>query len=180
MLNIPHYNFWGCQVVSTLEKWQTRQKQLEMLMLQTHSKKHFSSAQQCLDFLSPFWAKKIHLDATRINKNLSHWSENTAMLESHAFRVRFSHGRMLFDSRNVQKRATKSDTSGHCVRTLANCCRIHYVRTKRGLWKELVRVESSFCLSDMKWLEFWVVDLGWLMCSSWLCWIYLDLYRFFV
>ena len=32
------------------------------------------------------------------------------------FRVRFSHGRVLFDSRNVQKRATKSDTSGHCLR----------------------------------------------------------------
>ena len=30
-------------------------------------------------------------------------------------RVRFSHVRVLFDSRNVQKRATKSDTSGHCL-----------------------------------------------------------------
>ena len=29
--------------------------------------------------------------------------------------VRFSHGRRFFDSRNVQKRATKSDTSGHCL-----------------------------------------------------------------
>ena len=27
----------------------------------------------------------------------------------------FSHGRRFFDSRNVQKRATKSDTSGHCL-----------------------------------------------------------------
>ena len=33
--------------------------------------------------------------------------------ESHAFRVRFSHG-LFFDSRNVQKSETKSDTSGHC------------------------------------------------------------------
>ena len=30
-------------------------------------------------------------------------------------RTRFSHGRRFFDSRNVQKRATKSDTSGHCL-----------------------------------------------------------------
>ena len=30
-------------------------------------------------------------------------------------RVRFSHGSVFSDSRNVQKRATKSDTSGHCV-----------------------------------------------------------------
>ena len=30
-------------------------------------------------------------------------------------RVRFSHGRVFFDSRNVQKCATKSDTSGHCL-----------------------------------------------------------------
>ena len=29
--------------------------------------------------------------------------------------MRFSHGRVLFDSRNVQKRATKSDTLGHCL-----------------------------------------------------------------
>ena len=29
--------------------------------------------------------------------------------------VRFSHGSRFFDLRNVQKRATKSDTSGHCL-----------------------------------------------------------------
>ena len=29
-------------------------------------------------------------------------------------RVRFSHVRVFSDSRNVQKHATKSDTSGHC------------------------------------------------------------------
>ena len=34
---------------------------------------------------------------------------------SHEKRVRFSHLRMLFDSRNVQKRATKSDTLRHCI-----------------------------------------------------------------
>ena len=33
----------------------------------------------------------------------------------HAFRVQFSHVRVFSDSRNVQKRATKSDTSGHCL-----------------------------------------------------------------
>ena len=31
------------------------------------------------------------------------------------FRVRFSHVRVFSDSRNVQKRATKSETSGHCL-----------------------------------------------------------------
>ena len=31
------------------------------------------------------------------------------------FRVQFSHVREFSDSRNVQKRATKSDTSGHCL-----------------------------------------------------------------
>ena len=36
---------------------------------------------------------------------------------SHTFArcVRFSHGRRFFDSRNVQKRATKSDSSGPCL-----------------------------------------------------------------
>ena len=29
--------------------------------------------------------------------------------------TRFSHGRVFYDSRNVQKRATKSDTSDHCL-----------------------------------------------------------------
>ena len=33
----------------------------------------------------------------------------------HAFRVQFSHVRVFFDSRNVQKSVTKSDTSGHCL-----------------------------------------------------------------
>ena len=32
-------------------------------------------------------------------------------------RVRFSHVRMFFDWSNVQKRATKSDTLGHCLIT---------------------------------------------------------------
>ena len=32
-----------------------------------------------------------------------------------ALRVQFSHVRVFSDSRNVQKRATKSDTSGHCL-----------------------------------------------------------------
>ena len=35
--------------------------------------------------------------------------------ELHAFRVQFSHVRVFSDSRNVQKRATRSDTSGHCL-----------------------------------------------------------------
>ena len=39
------------------------------------------------------------------------------MRESHAKRVRFSHVRVFSDTRNVQKRATKSDTSGHCLPT---------------------------------------------------------------
>ena len=32
-----------------------------------------------------------------------------------AKRLHFSHVRVFADSRNVQKRATKSDTSGHCL-----------------------------------------------------------------
>ena len=32
-----------------------------------------------------------------------------------AFRVQFSHVRVFSDSRNLQKRATKSDTSDHCL-----------------------------------------------------------------
>ena len=40
--------------------------------------------------------------------------------EMHAFRVHFSHVRVFSDTRNVQKRATKSDTSGHCL--LATRC----------------------------------------------------------
>ena len=35
--------------------------------------------------------------------------------ELHAFHVRFSHVRVFSDLRNVQKRATKSVTSGHCL-----------------------------------------------------------------
>ena len=41
----------------------------------------------------------------------------TAMRESHAI-LAFSHGRRFFELRNVQKRATKSDTSGHCLLVL--------------------------------------------------------------
>ena len=34
---------------------------------------------------------------------------------SGSFRVQFSHVRVFSDSRNMQKRATKSGTSGHCL-----------------------------------------------------------------
>ena len=37
------------------------------------------------------------------------------MQESHATRVLFLHGLVLFDSLNVQKHATKSDALGHCL-----------------------------------------------------------------
>ena len=40
---------------------------------------------------------------------------HTDMRELYAFRVQFSHVRVFSDSRIVQKRATKSDTSGHCL-----------------------------------------------------------------
>ena len=45
----------------------------------------------------------------------------TAMRELHAIArnsriaVGFLHGSRFFDTRNVQKRETKSDTSGHCL-----------------------------------------------------------------
>ena len=41
--------------------------------------------------------------------------KHTAMREQHAKRVWFSHGSVFFDSCNVQKRATKSDTLAHCL-----------------------------------------------------------------
>ena len=49
-------------------------------------------------------------------------AKHTDMRELHAKRVQlkrvqFSHVRVFSDSRNVQKRATKSDTSGHCLDT---------------------------------------------------------------
>ena len=47
-------------------------------------------------------------------------AKHTAMRELHAKhtvfkRVQFSYGSVFSDSCNVQKRATKSDTSGHCL-----------------------------------------------------------------
>ena len=44
--------------------------------------------------------------------------QHTDMRESQAFRVRFAHVRVFCDSRKVQKRATKSDTSGHCLASM--------------------------------------------------------------
>ena len=41
--------------------------------------------------------------------------KHTAVRESHVKRVQFSNVRVFSDSRNVQKRATKPDTSGHCL-----------------------------------------------------------------
>ena len=41
--------------------------------------------------------------------------KHTDMRETHAKLVCFSHVRVFFYSCNVQKRATKSDTSGHCL-----------------------------------------------------------------
>ena len=43
------------------------------------------------------------------------------MLELQAKHVQFSHVRVFSDSRNVQKRATKSDTSGHCLVETESC-----------------------------------------------------------
>ena len=37
------------------------------------------------------------------------------MRELHAFHMQFSHVRVFSDLSNVQKRATKSDTLGHCL-----------------------------------------------------------------
>ena len=41
-----------------------------------------------------------------------------AIIARETFCVLFSHGSVLFDTLNVQKRAIKSDTSGHCLLTL--------------------------------------------------------------
>ena len=52
--------------------------------------------------------------------------KHSDMRDSHAFRVRFSHVRVFF-SRNVRKRATKSDTSAgrwHCLAGAFELCRL--------------------------------------------------------
>ena len=46
--------------------------------------------------------------------------KDTDIRELHAFRVQFSNVRVFSDSRNVQKRAIKSDTSGHCLMMMTN------------------------------------------------------------
>ena len=43
------------------------------------------------------------------------WPEVYDLCHTLLKRVRFAHVRVCFHSRNVQKRATKSDTSGHCL-----------------------------------------------------------------
>ena len=52
------------------------------------------------------WHTFLHVERVR---------KHTDMLELHVLRVRFSYVCVFSDSRNVQKRATKSDTSGHCL-----------------------------------------------------------------
>ena len=51
---------------------------------------------------------KLFLHDARVRKH-------TDMRVLHAKRAQFSHVRMFSGSRNVQKRATKSYTSGHCL-----------------------------------------------------------------
>ena len=51
---------------------------------------------------------------SHVRVNLSH-VRDSRMSVCFQFRVQFSHVRVFSDSRNVQKRATKSDTSGHCL-----------------------------------------------------------------
>ena len=55
---------------------------------------------------------------TRTCENCTRFACNSLM--SVCFRVQFSHVRVFSDSRNVQKRATKSHTSGHCLAGVAS------------------------------------------------------------
>ena len=54
---------------------------------------------------------KTHTDMRESHANACDSRMSVCVLK----RVRFSHVRVCFDSPNVQKRATKSDTSGHCL-----------------------------------------------------------------
>ena len=47
--------------------------------------------------------------------DLCHTFLHIVLVRKHTFSVQFSHGRVFSDSHNVQKRLTKSDTSGHCL-----------------------------------------------------------------
>ena len=57
-------------------------------------------------------------------------SKNQKILWPCENRARFSHGHRFFDSRNVQKRATKSDTSAHCLLPT-------WTRNNSASWKAL-------------------------------------------
>ena len=59
----------------------------------------------------------VHLKLTAMRQSHAFHTAVQESHASHAFRVRFSHGRVFFYSCNVQKRATKSDTSAHCLIT---------------------------------------------------------------
>ena len=48
-------------------------------------------------------------------------------------RVLFSHGLRFFDSHNVQKRATKSDTLGHCLMYIVKICGLHVLKSVQFL-----------------------------------------------
>ena len=63
-------------------------------------------------------------------------------------RTRFSHGRRLFDSCNVQKRATKSDTSCHCLILTGQKLIIVYALHHRAQ-----ALDSQICSNADKWLN---------------------------
>ena len=68
--------------------------------------------------LETLWGQRedgVEVTARELNLGGRQWPEVYDLCNTFLKRVRFSHGRVLFDSRNVQKRATKSDTSGHCL-----------------------------------------------------------------
>ena len=79
-------------------------------------------------------------------------------------RVLFSHGRGFFDSRNVQKCATKSDTSGHCLacsnklvfgRSAATFCNTYPFREPKvfmlcTFWDMMTRTRTCFLACETK------------------------------
>ena len=70
--------------------------------------------------------------------------QHTAKRESHAKRVRFSLGRVLFDSCDVQIRATKSNASGHCLGLVTVFIKL---KPKRGWGQFFAPVDRPWTLS---------------------------------
>ena len=80
--------------------------------------------------------------------------------------VRFSHIRVFFDSRNVQKHSTKSDTLGHClVHSISSClCRVLNDSNQNPAVLLWLRTEPIYC--NLIWFLFcWPILSSSLSCK---------------